>query len=145
MRKEEWEDFTYFHPQEAWGNPEKIDYWLVVELEGLRKFIGKPIIIHCGTQGKHTPNSYHYAGLAVDCHTEGISLLEFYLASERFNFGGIGIYPWWNNPGLHLDIRPVWPGKPRSRWGCIERGKYIPFDKDFLKSLIRRRKGKKHG
>jgi len=132
MTWEEWKKIRYFSPRENWGDPEKIEFRLVFLLDCLRQFIGCPIIIHCGTQGTHTKGSYHYVGKAVDCHAVGISLLDFYLAAERFPFGGIGVYPYWNNPGLHLDIRPL-PGKrrPEARWGRVN-GEYVSLNGKFI-------------
>ena len=126
-----WKKLRYFSPEENWGDPERIHPRLLILLDSLRDYIGCPIIIHCGTQGKHAKNSYHYRGMAADCHAEGIDLLDFYLAAERFNFTGIGIYPYWNNPGLHLDVHPRHAGQPQARWGRVDR-EYIPLDGEFI-------------
>ena len=134
MTEKEWKDFKYFSPLERWGNPKKIRYELVAKLEKLREFIKNPIVIHCGTQGKHVPGSYHYKGMAVDCHAEGISLIDFYLMAERFNFGGIGIYSWWHpSGGLHLDIRDTEYG---ARWASDKEGRYIALDESFFKKIL---------
>jgi len=131
--KDKWKKLKYFTPDEAWGDPDKMDSHLLFYLDGLRKFIKHKIIIHCGTQGAHCRNSYHYQGLAVDCHAEDISLLAFYLASERFPFGGIGIYPTWHNKGLHLDIRPVYYGrKPEARWAKVH-NLYVDLSDEFVR------------
>jgi uncharacterized protein YcbK (DUF882 family) len=99
----------YFRPyntSDKWGDPEKIDPLLLYSLYSLRKAIGLPIHIHCGTQGKHVEGSFHYNGLAVDVHIgKDVPVLDQYLMVEKYNlFTGIGLYPDWNNPGLHLDI-----------------------------------------
>lgn len=135
MTREEWGKIRYFSPRENWGDPERVEFWLVFLLDCLREFIGCPIVVHCGTQGIHTKGSYHYVGKAVDCHAVGISLLDFYLAAERFPFGGIGIYPCWNNPGLHLDIRPLREGEPGARWGRIDR--YVALNQEFIRYLTK--------
>ena len=136
MRKECWADFKFFHPWEDWGDPELIEYELVFKLEKLRKFIGVPIVILCGTQGKHAQNSLHYFGRAVDCYAKEISVVDFFLAAERFEFGGIGLYRWWEHRGLHLDIRIVPDGMPAARWASPEEGEYIALNEKFLKTLI---------
>jgi len=136
MLDEHWREFKYFHKWEDWGNPELIDYWLVYELEKLRKYLGKPIIILCGTQGKHSPNSLHYVGKAVDCFAIDTDVIDFYLAAERFNFGGIGIYTWWKHKGLHLDKRPLTDDMPAARWASIREGEYIKLDSSFLKVVL---------
>jgi len=138
MTEEQWKEFEFFSPSDNWGNPQLIDYSLVKELEGLRKFIGTAIRIHCATQGVHAPKSYHYAipCVAVDCSTKGISLVNFYLGAERFGFTGIGIYTWWKKPGLHIDRRPIPAGESKARWASVEEGKYIALDEKFLKGLL---------
>jgi len=130
----------HFTEDEAWGDPHAMDYKLLYYLDSLREFIKVPIVIHCGTQGIHCKNSYHYQGKAVDCYAKGISLLAFYLAAERFSFGGIGIYPNWNNPGLHLDVRlvedDIFPRvEPAARWGKVN-DEYIALDEDFVKKFL---------
>ncbi len=118
---------------------------LILRLEALREFVGRPVIIHeaFATSG-HAPNSQHYLGNAVDLHIEGFSLIEMYLAAERFNFTGVGLYgpDVWRNPGLHLDVRPLAKGQPGARWGCrMVEGKrvYGPLDEGFIRQIIRRR------
>ena len=97
--------------------------------------IDKPIIIH--SSYREGDPRYHGKGEAVDIHIKGISLLCAYaLANESGLFGGIGVYPKWNNPGLHLDMRPE-----RARWGCWtptdpkRKNIYVPLDSAFLERI----------
>jgi len=62
-------------------------------------------VIHCITTGKHKENSYHYSGDAIDGHFQGLTLLQTYITLSRAGFTAIGIYPEWEHPGVHLDIR----------------------------------------
>ena len=111
MTTNEWQELTWFSSAENWGDADKMSYELLVKLDALRDFLGKRIVIHCGYATKgHSRNSMHYVGQAVDLHIEGLSVIEAWLASERFDFGGIGLYPKWENPGLHLDVRYARPG-----------------------------------
>lgn len=137
MNKEQWRTIQYFNPNEAWGDPARMDYELLLLLDSLREYIGKPIYIHCGyeTEG-HSENSYHYKGKAVDCHITGISLTDFYIAATRFHFGGIGVYPIWNNPGLHLDTRPWGQGMPRSFWGAVRPKEYVALNENYFSSVV---------
>lgn len=124
MTPEDWENIRFFSPEEAWGDPYKMDHNLIIRLDQLRELAGKPIIIHCGyaTEG-HSLNSFHYKGMAADLHIEGYSLLDQYLLAEQAGpFGGIGVYPDWSRPGLHLDVRPG----PHKRWGRTD-GIYTPL------------------
>ena len=137
MTKEDWEKIKWFGPGENWGNPERMDSLLIFYLDKLREFIGHKIIIHCGTQGNHTELSYHYTipCKATDCHAEGMSLLDFYLAAERFDFGGIGVYPTWHFPGLHLDTRPIEVNSPGARWGRVH-NLYTILNDEFIKKYL---------
>lgn len=82
----------------------------------------------------------HGNGLAVDIIVPGMDLMELYLAAERFNFVGIGVYPHWSyngvrTGGLHLDHRVKYPG---ARWMGIKDAKgvntYLALSKDNLQN-----------
>jgi len=45
-----------------------------------------------------------------------------YLIASRFDFGGIGYYPFWNTPGCHADGREN--RNPRAGWWRGKNGKY---------------------
>lgn len=114
MTHDEWRELIWFSSAEDWEDADKMSFELLVKLDALRCYIGHPIIIHCGYASKgHSKNSMHYTGQAVDIHIVDISIVEAWLAAERFDFGGIGVYPRWGNPGLHLDVRYARPG---ARW-----------------------------
>ena len=103
-----------------------IDPRLIYAVDDLREFIGVPIVLGDTTGLGHDPAGMHPAGRAVDCHAEGITLVDFWLAAERFPaFGGIGIYPpgTWDRPGLHLDTRDA---PHRARWWRDSTGTYHP-------------------
>ena len=136
MRKNDWEMIKHFTKDENWGNSEKMSLTLVYTLDRLREYIGKPIVIHCGYELRDT-GGQHPLGNAVDCHCEGIHLVDFFLAASRFTeFMGIGIYLNWENPGLHLDVRAE---HKRAQWGCFTSKKYVPLNKEFLMKLIKKK------
>ena len=127
----DWNKVTHFTETENWGDWRKIDAFLIYALDALREMVGRPIIIHnaYATTG-HSPNSQHYQGKAADIHIKGLSVLDQYIAAEKINlFNGIGVYPFWNTPGLHLDVRQ----KP-ARWGRNAAGIYVNLDGKFLRS-----------
>lgn len=105
----------YFKRSEfdAPGDPNsglRMNPWLVKYLDELREMTGHPIIIHENggfSFTGHIDGSYHYQGMAADFHfLWGLPFSE--QARRIFNlgkFGGIGIYPEWNHPGFHVDIR----------------------------------------
>ena len=134
MTADLWREIEFFHEGENWGEPMKMEYELLVELDGLRRFLGKPVTIHEGyaTSG-HATNSAHYWGGAADLHVEGLPLLDQYLAAERFRFTGIGLYPHWNRPGLHLDVRRRVAGDPEARWWRDAVGAYQALTGDTIR------------
>ena len=136
MTPKQWQTIRYFNPQEKWGDPEKMNYPLIQALERLRKYIDRPVIIHCGYDMR--PEGWHPKGRAVDLHIEGLHPLEQFIAASRFNeFAGIGVYLWWHHPGLHLDNRfkPRWI--ERALWGSTAPKVYLPMDVDFMRIAAR--------
>lgn len=134
MNIDDWNDIVFFSPSEKWGDPLKMDFNLVKTLDHLRDFLGRPIVIHCGFEPR--PTGYHPQGLAVDCHAEGLHVLDFFTAVTRFGFHGIGVYPWWNNPGLHLDMRPIETGGSRSLWGSTADKSYVALSSEFYRFCL---------
>lgn len=108
----------YFRPDsktDQWGSADKIEKFLLFELDKLRERIGHPIFVTSGYRA-NSKESQHRNGKAVDVVCPGIPLLDFYLAAERFHFTGIGIYPDWHYNGaivggLHLDTRIEEPAR----------------------------------
>ena len=128
-----WKKIRYFTPDEEWGNAGKVNPYLIIALDELRHKVGSPIIVHCAysTSG-HSKNSMHYEGKAVDFHIKGMSLVDQYLAAEKIGlFNGIGVYPFWNNPGLHIDIRT----KP-ARWGRNAAGVLCALNAKFINTCL---------
>ena len=87
----------------------KMDSVLLRELDALREYVSRPIIIHSGYRcPKHpdwTKGSSH-DGRAVDFHIETFTLPEMYFVTERrglFRNGGIGVYP--DGNFIHADMR----------------------------------------
>jgi len=134
MTETDWRRVDHFSPKENWGDPNEMDQRIVFELDALRGFVGRPIVIHCGYE-ERTTGGYHPMGLAVDCHIVGLNLLDQFLVASRFGFKGIGAYPWWNNPGLHLDMRIN--AKHRATWGSVGPKQYVQLDADFIKKITR--------
>ncbi|MDI3547905.1 MAG: Peptidase [Halanaerobiales bacterium] len=111
----------------CWGEPDKINPLLIYLLDQMRGFVGSPFRINYGTQGVHSPNSQHYLGNAVDGYFPGLSIKEQFLIAIRFPFTGIGVYPYWNNPGLHLDVRQIHQ-EYKAMWWRDSRGDYQPME-----------------
>ena len=117
----------WFSPGEKWGDAKRMSPFLIFRLNKLREYIKKPIVIH---RGFDLDSLSHGTGEAADFHIVDMHVIDQYLVAERFGFGGLGVYPDWNNPGLHADVR----AEP-ARWGCWNKGDkkiYIKLDKRFL-------------
>jgi len=125
-----WSRVKHFKPTENWGDVSKINPVLIYKLDKMRSYANRPFIIHVAYDIEgHAKSSYHGMGMAIDGHFQGMSLLEQYLIAERFIWGGLGLYSWWNNRGLHLDIREQSYG---ARWASEKEGEYIGLSRDFI-------------
>jgi uncharacterized protein YcbK (DUF882 family) len=129
MNDLQWKLSRYFSADEAWGDPRKMRYELIFELDRLRDYVQKPIIIHSGYR-ENSRN--HKTGYHADIHIEGMHHLDQFIVASRFGFTAIGLYPYWNNPGLHLGADPAeeW----RRLWGKDYHGDYVGLTGDFLMS-----------
>jgi uncharacterized protein YcbK (DUF882 family) len=98
-------NFFKNYKKEKWG-----DYWLVKVrlvywLDEMRRHAGAPIHIHCAYEDR--ARGFHPKGMAVDIHINGMSVLDQFLLACTIPFTGVGLYPYWNQRGLHVDIRPA--------------------------------------
>jgi hypothetical protein len=123
MSPAEWSTIKNFSPRENWGEPQRMSISLLRPPDAFRSYLNLPIVVLCGTQGKHTENSQHYLGNAVDILVPApIHPLDLILTAERFNFTGLGFYPEWQFQnhvwgGLHLDVRNLDPLQNKeARW-----------------------------
>lgn len=108
--------------EKEFDQPDKMNIVLLRELDMLREYLDRSIIITSSTGGTHTEGSQHYLGNAVDIivPTFDGSPFSLYLIAERFSFSGIGVYPDWTYKGkriggLHLDVRDR-KGGQGARW-----------------------------
>lgn len=132
----QWKKINNFTPEESWGDPMAMDIELVRELDALRAYTGRRIVIHCGYEAREG-KGYHPRGQAADIHIEDLSLMDAFLSASRFKrFRGIGVYPWWNSPGLHVDTRFLNHGEPRALWASTGPLEYRPFDLEFINYMM---------
>ena len=87
----------------------KVDPYLVVLLQALRKRVGRPITINSGYRTPEhnrrvggAANSQHLLGTAVDIVINGLTPQEVADEGEKIGFTGIGVY----RTFTHLDVRP---------------------------------------
>ncbi len=125
-----WDVLEHFNKTEKWGNPDKMNPALLVLLDKIREKVGHPIRINCGwEESGHVNKSHHYYGDAVDFAILGVPFAEAerLLVKALQELGvddkvGLGIYPYWNTPGFHLDVRGT-----KARWGRDKDGKYVSY------------------
>lgn len=131
----DWSQIKYFTPKERWGNPSMMNEKFVKKLDAFRAFVNHPIFITEGYAiNGHSPNSYHYKGMAADCKFINKDLKFHVWAALHSPFGGVGIYTW--GPFLHLDDRPHLPGK-RTIWISHRPQIYEPFNMEFLDEVFK--------
>jgi len=139
MTPQLWEAMRHFRPDsklDKWGDPFKISSRLIFALDNLREYVGKPIYVHCAWEPRDK-GGWHPSGNAVDVHIKGLHVVDQFLVASKFDsFNGIGVYPWWRSPGLHLDDRPHSTElQEDSRWGSTKAGVYVALSWKFLKGL----------
>ena len=133
MLKTDWTKVKYFNAEENWGDPDKMNPLLIYSLDALRELAGRPIIVNSGHR-PNDPGSTHRNGDAADVVITGLSVIDQFLLAEKTRlFSGIGVYPFWNRPGLHLDVRPLRANQHAPRWGRNAAGVYVALDAKFFR------------
>ena len=124
MTVADWNMMKHFARAEV-NEPMQMDQELMFKLDAMRTWVGKPFHIHSSYEiDGHAVDSLHPHGKAVDGHFEELTAIEQYIIAEQFNWGGLGFYPTWNNPGIHVDTRIIARGEKAARWWRDERGIY---------------------
>ncbi len=109
-----WERTSYFNWDEEWGDPYKMWVHLIYYLDALRHWIDNKFIINCGWEKRDS--GWHPKGAATDGYSPTINYKDLAYKAMQFPFTGIGLYPYWNNPGVHLDVRPLRMDSRRRVW-----------------------------
>jgi uncharacterized protein YcbK (DUF882 family) len=123
----------FFKASEFFGDADKMSPQLIFALDHLRAIVNRPIKINSAYRAED-PGSTHKSGLAVDIVISGLSLMDQYLVAEKTGlFAGIGLYPYWATPGLHLDVRKLKKGELGKRWIRDRKDNYIALNADNLK------------
>ena len=134
IRQINWDNIRHFHKSEFNG-PDLLIPKLIYTMDELRNYIGRRIHIHCDYEKRD--KGYHPLGMAIDFHAEGMHFFDLFLACTRFDqFNGIGVYPDWNNPGVHVDVRPkIDDYQCDSRWLCVDKN-YIQLNTENIKKYL---------
>lgn len=77
----------------------------------------------------------HGRGRAVDGHFEMhgfvLPVIEQFIMAARYQWSGIGLYPYWNYPGIHVDLMPLTLLARRRLWWKDDNGAYRRIE-DYL-------------
>lgn len=133
---------NHFIPDE-FDRPDKIDNDALRLLDKMRHMEGgrNGLIITINadyaTSG-HTDKSRHAFGDAFDivfrdrATRRPLPLKAQFAMASRYAWGGIGVYPFWDDPGVHVDRRPWAVFSRRALWFRDEEKKYHPIEKYFI-------------
>lgn len=115
-------------------------------MDKIRQTVDKPIIIHRAYDPKAKVTSQHFKipCCAVDFHIQTLGITEYdkyeYLYKCFCDFfkdypeiTGLGVYPYWNNPGFHIDLREK---KVNNPWLRNSENIYIPITPRSLRSYL---------
>ena len=78
----------------------------------------------------HSAGSRHYFGDAFDISIingktgRPLPLMEQFIMALRYCWTGVGFYPYWTRPGVHVDRRPLTIFGRRAMWWRDKNGKY---------------------
>jgi len=115
-----------FDAPTAYKEIKKIKFSFMKKIQKFRTLIGRPIRFNSITEGKHAKNSSHPKGIAGDIRIGGKGAINWNKMVQHAltcGFVGIGYYPFWNTPGLHLDTR----AGGIKLWKRLRNGKYVGF------------------
>lgn len=85
-------------------------------------------IVHCDYrpgdprlhgEGKAIDGSFRYRKTG-----KCLPVLKQFLMAMKYTWGGVGFYPYWNNPGIHIDTRLRTIYQPSATWWKDEDGEY---------------------
>lgn len=141
----EWDRIRHFKRSE-YAHPDRMDLMAVYMMDGMRheedlrrRRAGKNgIIITLGETyalRPKNPDSQHPKGKAQDAvirdavTREPLDTFDQFLIASRYFWTGIGMYPFWNSPGIHVDTRPLTLYQRRSTWWRDEDGQYLAVEK----------------
>jgi len=135
MKRDDFKHIRHFSMDEIPGW-DKVDLEVIKRLDEMRHTDGEEmgwyfIITSAYREAKPGVRySFHHDGMAIDgmmidrATRLPLPLLKQYVIAERYNWGGIGLYPFWNRPGLHLDIREYSSFDRQARWWRDRDGTY---------------------
>jgi len=130
-----WDDVRHFEAWEHFGDASKMNLSFMARLDFLREVADRAILINAGwaESGHSHSESFHYSGMAADLVIVQATLQEMFQLAVLCGFRGIGIYPYWNKPGIHVDIRP-W--EHIATWMRNREGEFVGLPNNYKELLI---------
>jgi hypothetical protein len=139
MQEKDWQSVKHLKKDDPnWGDWSKVSRELIWTMDAcfhycLSVFPTARFYLHCAYDlNGHATNSQHYLGNALDANFVNVKLVDQLLLLERFQFGGIGLYPYWNNKGFHADVREVGAMLPENRWLQDDKKVYVALNWDNI-------------
>lgn len=118
----------HFSPSE-FKYPHLMDETTLIQLDSMRDTLNG-MIITINSDYRPGDKGWHGCGKAVDCviryrdTRQPVPIAIQFGIAVKFFWTGIGIYPFWNAPGLHLDTRPLHRFDRRPIWWRDKDGDY---------------------
>ncbi len=133
--RELFRDIRHFSPDE-FDYPDKIDRDALLLLDAMRDKEGerRPVWIRVNADFAltgHSKKSRHRCGDAFDIvifdarTSRPLDVVEQFFMALRYTWGGIGFYPYWDEPGLHVDRRPWTVLGRRALWWRDKTSPYV--------------------
>lgn len=133
-------DLRYFVASE-FDYPDLMDDTTLIQLDKMRETL-PDMIMTINSDYRPGSKGWHGRGKAVDCviryraTRQPVPIVRQFLIAVRFLWGGIGFYPFWPGPGLHLDTRPMTRYSRRPLWWRDAIGKYHYNIEEAFKCLV---------
>jgi len=121
-------DLKHFSKSE-FRYPDLMDWTTLRQLDSMRDSL-KGMIITINDGYRPCSKGWHGHGKAIDCviryraTREPLPIATQLGIAMKFFWSAIGIYPFWNAPGLHLDTRPLSRFDRRPMWWRDKNGEY---------------------
>lgn len=125
--------------RDEFDHPEMMDERVLVMLDAMvteetKLKPGLEFIVH--SDYRPGDPKEHGKGRAVDghfqVHGQVLPVLEQFLMAARYQWSGIGLYPHWNDPGIHVDLMPLTLTGRRRLWWRDDKGAYRRIEDYFI-------------
>ena len=121
-----------------------LDARLVALLDQMREDFGRPFVITSGARSPEhnttvggATDSAHLTGEAADGYFVGAPLLVMFVHALRYEYTGVGVYPWTTPPVIHLDVKGRVPSRPRRLWARDATDHYVYCPTPEFNAILR--------